>query len=167
MTPLTNNRALLESEINAQWASGYTHINFGAAWGWRLISPGEPFTQGSAYGDPDWTKAVIILTDGENTTSDSVDTAYGYRWQGILGSTSGSGTTAELNSRLTEVCTAMTNKDILVYTITFNVSSTPTQAPFENCPTRLAKYFNSPDSTTLTQAFRAIGAELKSLHLSK
>ena len=167
VTPLTNNRTLLESEINAQWASGYTHINYGAVWGLRLISPSEPFTQGSTYGDPDWTKAVIILTDGENTTHDKVDTAYGYRTEGLLGSTTGSGTTAALNSRLTEVCTAMKNQDIMVYTITFNVSSTTTQALFEDCATSSDKYFNSPDSTTLTQAFRAIGAELKSLHLSK
>jgi len=110
---------------------------------------------------------VIILTDGDNTTHDAVDTAYGYRSEGLLGSTSGSGTTAELNSRLTQVCTAMKNENILVYTITFNVSSTTTQALFENCATRSDKYFNSPDSTTLTQAFRAIGAELKNLHLSK
>jgi len=167
VTPLTNNRTTLESEINAQWAAGYTHINYGAVWGWRLISPSEPFTQGSAYNDPDWSKAVIILTDGDNTTHDKVDTAYGYRSEGLLGSTSGSGTTAELNSRLTQVCTAMKNENILVYTITFNVSSTTTQALFENCATSSDKYFNSPDSTTLTQAFRAIGAELKNLHLSK
>jgi len=167
VTPLTNNRATLESEINAQWAAGYTHINYGAVWGWRLISPTEPFTQGSAYGDPEWTKAVIILTDGANTTHDKVDTAYGYRTEGLLGSTTSSGTTAELNSRLTEVCTAMKNEDIVVYTITFNVSSTTTQNLFEDCATNSDTYFNSPDSTTLTQAFRAIGAELKSLHLSK
>jgi len=167
VTPLTNNRATLESEINAQWAAGYTHINFGSVWGWRMISPSEPFTQGSAYGDPDWNKAVIILTDGDNTTSSSVHTAYQYRGDGVLGSTSSWGTTAELNSRLTEVCTGMKNAGITVYTITFNVSSSTTQNLFENCATDSDKYYNSPDSATLALAFRAIGAELKNLHLSQ
>ena len=167
VTPLTNNRALLESEINAQWAAGYTHINYGAVWGWRLISPDAPFTEGVSYADEDWNKAVIILTDGANTTSDSVHTAYEYRWNGVLGSTSSSGTTSELNSRTTEVCTAMKNAGIIVYTITFNVTSTSTQNLFENCASSADKYYNSPDSATLTLAFRAIGAELKNLHLSQ
>lgn len=167
VTPLTNDRATLESEINAQWAAGYTHINFGAVWGWRLISPAEPFTQGSAYGDPDWNKAIIILTDGDNTTSSSVYTAYKYRGDNVLGSTSSWGTTAELNSRLSEVCTGIKNAGVIVYTITFNVSSSTTQNLFENCASDSSKYYNSPDSATLALAFRAIGAELKNLHLSK
>jgi len=167
VTPLTNDRATLESEINAQWAAGYTHINFGAVWGWRLISPSEPFTQGSAYGDPDWNKAIIILTDGDNTTSNSVYTAYKYRDDNVLGSTSSWGTTAELNSRLSEVCTGIKNAGVIVYTITFNVSSSTTQNLFENCASDSSKYYNSPDSATLALAFRAIGAELKNLHLSK
>lgn len=167
VTPLTNNRTTLESEINAQWAAGYTHINYGAIWGWRLISPEEPFTEGSAYGDEDWNKAVIILTDGANTTSNSVHTAYEYRWDGVLGSTSSSGTTAELNTRTTEVCDAMKAEGIIVYTITFNVTSTTTQNLFEDCASSTDKYYNSPDSATLNLAFRAIGAELKNLHLSQ
>jgi len=85
----------------------------------------------------------------------------------VLGSTSSWGTTAELNSRLSEVCTGIKNAGVIVYTITFNVSSSTTQNLFENCASDSSKYYNSPDSATLALAFRAIGAELKNLHLSK
>ena len=162
-----NNRTTLETEIDAMWASGYTHINYGAVWGWRLISPEAPFTEGVAYDDDEWNKAVIILTDGENTTSNSVFTAYQYRSDGVLGSTSSWGTTSELNDRTTEVCDAMKAAGIIVYTITFNVTDLDTQDLFEDCASSTDKYYNSPDSATLALAFRAIGAELKNLHLSQ
>jgi len=168
LTPLTNNRATLESEINAMWASGYTHINYGAVWGWRVASPSAPFTEGAAYTDPDWNKVVIILTDGDNTTSNSVDTAYGYRSEGLLGSTSSWGTSNELDSRLLDVCTGMKNDGIIVYTIAFGSSiGWGTASMMEDCATKPENYFESPDSATLSQAFRAIGAELKNLHLSQ
>jgi len=168
LTPLTNDRASLESEIDAMWAAGYTHINYGAVWGWRAISPSAPFTEGSSYSDPDWNKVVIILTDGDNTTSNSVDTAYGYRSDGLLGSTTSWGTASELDSRLLEVCTGMKNDGIIVYTIAFGTSiGWSTASMMEDCATKPSNYFESPDSATLSLAFRAIGAELKNLHLSQ
>lgn len=167
VTPLTNNRTTLESEINAQWSEGYTHINYGAVWGWRLISPEEPFTQGAAYDDEEWNKAVIILTDGDNTARDHIYSAYEYLSDGVLGTTSQSGAQSELNDRTLEVCTNMKNAGVIVYTITFQVSDSDTQTLFENCASSTDKYFNSPDSATLTSAFRTIGAELKNLHLSQ
>ncbi|MFC1673154.1 pilus assembly protein TadG-related protein [Pseudomonadota bacterium] len=167
VTPLTNDRAHLVDELNAMWASGYTHINYGAVWGWRVISPSAPFTEGANYGDPEWHKAVIILTDGANTTSNSHYTAFGYRSEGRLGSTTSTGTTAALNTKTAEVCENMKAQGITVYTITFNVSSVSTQNLFRTCASSPDRYFNSPDSQTLTLAFRAIGAELKNLHLSK
>lgn len=168
VTPLTNDRTTLEAEINAMWASGYTHINYGAVWGWRLISPAAPFTEGAPYTDTDWNKAVIILTDGDNTTSNSIDTAYGYRSEGILGSTTSTGTKNELDDRLLEVCTGMKAEGVTVYTIAFGTSiASSTAILMEDCASNAGNYYESPDATTLTLAFRAIGAELKSLHLSQ
>ncbi len=167
VTPLTNQRSTLEADIDSMVATGYTHINYGTVWGWRLISPEAPFTEGTSYTDPDWKKAIIILTDGANTTSNSNYTAYQYRSDGILGSTSSSGTTAELNNRLAEVCTNMKAQGIIVYTITFQVSNTTTQNLFANCATSTDNYFNSPSNAELQSAFRSIAAQLKQLHLSQ
>ncbi|HAJ47008.1 MAG TPA: hypothetical protein DCL54_10555, partial [Alphaproteobacteria bacterium] len=47
---LTNSKSTLLSYVNGMQTSGYTHIAIGAAWGWRLLSPEEPFTEGSAFG---------------------------------------------------------------------------------------------------------------------
>lgn len=168
ITPLTNNRATLEAEITAMSPLGSTHINVGAIWGWRVLSPGSPFTEGAAYSDTDWNKAAIILTDGDNTMIDSYYSAYGLLAEGNLGTTSQWSAENELDDRLGEICTGMKNAGILVYTIAFGTSiSGSTQTMLTNCATSADNYYESPDAATLTLAFRAIGAELKNLHLSK
>ncbi|MCC7016549.1 MAG: pilus assembly protein [Rhodospirillales bacterium] len=168
ITPLTNNKTTLMSEISAMWAAGYTHINLGAIWALRVISSAEPFTEGVAYGTAGWNKAIVILTDGDNTTSNSVYTAYGYRSSGLLGCTSQSCTETALDNRLTEICTAIKAQSITLYTITFGTDvSAASQTLMRNCATDSGKYYHAPDSATISRAFRAIGAELKKLHLSQ
>ena len=44
---LTNDQKRMRDAINAMQPGGYTHIPQGLAWGWRVLSPGEPFTQGA------------------------------------------------------------------------------------------------------------------------
>ncbi len=54
------------NSINSMQAEGGTNIQTGAVWGFRVLSPSEPFTQGSAYGGAT-SKIMIVMTDGENT----------------------------------------------------------------------------------------------------
>jgi len=161
ITPLTNNRATLESEIAAMSPLGATHINFGAIWGWRVISPSAPFTEGAAYTDPDWNKAAIILTDGDNTFMNDSSSYYSAYEPGDI-------TVSQLDSRLLDVCANMKAEGIIVYTIAFGTSiSMSTESLLTSCATDSDHYYESPDAATLNLAFRAIGAELKNLHLSK
>jgi hypothetical protein len=91
--PLTNNRLTLQSYVSGMISTGYTHIALGASWGWRTLSPTAPFTEGSEYGDENWTKAMVFLTDGLNTINSngtwhkSNYTAYNYLIRGTLGTT--------------------------------------------------------------------------------
>jgi len=169
ITPLTNNRTTLESEISAMSSLGSTHINVGAAWGWRALSPEAPFTEGASYADPDWNKAAIILTDGDNRMIDNYYSAYGYISDGNLGTTSSANAAEdELDSRLLETCTGMKDAGITVYTIAFGTSiGASTATLLSDCATSADNYYESPDAATLTLAFRAIGAELKNLHISQ
>ena len=47
-------------------AKGGTNIMEGVMWGWRVLSPEPPFTEGKAYDDPENDKFLIVMTDGEN-----------------------------------------------------------------------------------------------------
>lgn len=167
LTPLTNVKANLTPKINGMVATGNTHVNVGAVWGWRVLSHDPPFTEGVPYGEEGWNKAIVILTDGDNTHSNSVYTAYGYLSQGRLGTTNATAAEAELDRRLTEICTNMKNLNIVVYTITFQLTNTSTQNLYRGCATDPSKYYNSPDIDTLRAAFRSIGAELSNLRLAE
>jgi hypothetical protein len=168
ITPLTNVKATLTTAINAMVANGGTHINWGAIWGWRIISPDEPFTEGASYGTADSTKAVIILTDGANTAYDWLYDAFGKPSDERLGSgiDTASEVADEIDDRLATICENMKAVDIIVYTITFGLSDTDTQDLFEDCASDTNKYYDSPTTTELSRSFRAIAAQLKKLHIS-
>lgn len=173
LTPLTNQKQVLLSAINSMGASGWTHIPVGLAWGWRVISPGKPFSEGRPYDDIEYTKAIILLTDGANTIdtesthNKSNYSAYGFLNEGRLGTTSASSFRAKLNSNTTTICDSVKALDVRVYTITFQVSSSTTRTLMEDCATEPALYFDSPSSQDLQTVFQTIANDLSNLRLSK
>ncbi|MBC8129809.1 MAG: TadE/TadG family protein [Rhizobiaceae bacterium] len=86
---LTNNPQTVKSEIKRLEAAGSTNIMEGMAWANRVLSPGEPFTEGEPVGE-DVKKIVVLLTDGDNSITllkndkGSSYSSYGYiadgRW---------------------------------------------------------------------------------------
>ncbi len=176
VTPMTGNKSTIIGAIDDMTAVGYTHINFGAVWGWRMLSPrwqtlwgGEMNTNSLPldYNTPKMNKAAIVMTDGSNTMSSTIHSAYGYLSEGILGSTSSYWAAQELNSRLATTCTNMKANNIIVYTISFGSINTTSQNMMRNCATQSDYYFPSPSASELQQAFKAIGDSLSNLRVSK
>ncbi len=175
ITPLTTSTATLYSDIRSMGASGTTNIPQGVGWGIRVISPGEPFTQGVAWDDREVVKAMVILTDGENVMSGrstylrSDYGAYGFSRYGRLGTTSSSSSTlrGRLNSRLQAACDEAKSLGIRVYTITFQVNSSSTRQLMEQCASNPSLYFNSPSGSALRDAFELIAGDLTNLRLSR
>lgn len=119
------------------------------------------------YGTKSMSKAAVIMTDGENTMSSSIYTAYGWLSEKKLGTSSSSAAVTQLNTRLSQVCTAMKNAGIIVYTIAFNKPGSTIETLLKNCATQPAFYFNSPTSSDLKSAFVEIGDSLSNLRISK
>ncbi|MEN3792586.1 TadE/TadG family type IV pilus assembly protein [Fulvimarina sp. MAC3] len=71
VTQLTSDYDTVKTKIDELVAEGATNIAEGLAWGWRVLSPGEPFTEGTAYSDASNLKAIILMTDGANTYNPS------------------------------------------------------------------------------------------------
>jgi Flp pilus assembly protein TadG len=189
--PLTNSKSTLLSEIAAlvPWgADTGTMIHVGAAWAWRAISPEPPFSEGLPYNTDGWNKAIILLTDGDNTSirqsscrinnggPDHSYTGYGYvSDEGTLGTNAVSGYATRAseailneNSRLTEVCSNIKGKNILVYTIALGTGiDTTAQALLRGCASDTTKYFASPSADDLRAVFQQIARELSELRVSK
>ena len=74
ITPLTDvsteeGLATIKAAIDAMVANGNTNVPEGTAWGWRMVSNGEPFTDGRPEDEKGNDKVIIVLTDGANTYS--------------------------------------------------------------------------------------------------
>jgi Flp pilus assembly protein TadG len=177
LTPLTNIRADIDDAVDDMVAAGSTVIPIGLAWGWRLLSPTEPYTQGAPYDSEIFNKVLILMTDGANDIGSgggplnnhnkSWYSGYGHVAQGRLGTTSFSGAHAELDDRTAELCENIKETGIIVYTITFQLPNGPIKDLMRNCASSVAMYFDSPDNETLQNNFQTIGKQLRNLRLSK
>lgn len=167
--PLTNAKTTIKSKIDAMNADGWTSVPIGLIWGWRVLSKAAPYTEGAAYDDEDMRKVIVLLTDGENNHQyyESNDTkgvysaygmpAYGHLGTGWLGN--------KLDDKLEKICENVKSKNILVYSITFKVNDNNIKKLMSDCATRSDMYFNSPDGSSLQDAFDEIASGLQKLQL--
>lgn len=176
ITTLTNQRQPLLTAVTALTAQGNTLINFGSVWGWRLLSPRWRGLWGGAmntnnlplnYNTDLMMKSIVIMTDGDNTMDNTADGAYGYLRDNRLGTTSQSTAESRLDTKLSNVCTAMKSKGILVYTVLFNNNNSTTATLLRNCASNPDYFFNTSDGIDLQKAFRKIGDSLANLRVSR
>lgn len=195
LTSLTKTKATIDTKIDQLTAQGGTEIVLGMAWAWRMLSPrwnaswNDPALDADMiadqlpkpYNTPLMNKVVVLLTDGDNDISWDVYTAYGYPNPNpnqlgvnppcVTGSSYMSNCAAieaELNTRMTQVCTNMKAQGIIIYTVAFGSSiSTPTQTLLQGCATKPEYYFYSPTGSSLQTAFQTIGDALANLRISQ
>lgn len=72
-----------------------------------------------------------------------------------------------LDDKMENVCNAMLDEGIIIFTITFGVGDAGTRGLFERCAGRPDRYFNSPTNDDLLAAFIAIATEINNLRISK
>jgi Flp pilus assembly protein TadG len=177
LTPLTNvKQTLLDNIELLDDPRGNTHINAGAVWGWRLLSPQWRGQWGGLmdtnnlpldYHAELSQKAVVLMTDGVNTMSSQIYTAYGFLSAGNLGTTNANTAVTKLNNKTKQVCASMKAQGILIYTILFMEDDPAAIDVMQTCASQPDFFFNSPDEDTLKQAFNAIGDSLSELRVSK
>jgi hypothetical protein len=187
IVPLTNVKATISSAIDSMAAGGDTVIPEGLAWGWRVLSPGAPFTEGASYVDQTTIKILVLLAGGVNavTTTNNLNSsefsAYGYAASGWLGAGDGSQTRQTLDAKTATLCTNIKgDKDrtasdhyIYVYTISSGVTDGATRTMLQNCATPAADcpgnqcYFDSPSASALQGVFTSVALELSQLRLAR
>jgi Flp pilus assembly protein TadG len=193
IVPLTDSRTVIEAGIDAMTARGSTVLPEGLAWGWRVMSPTAPFTEGASYTDQKWRKVVVFMTDGEddvggglNTLNGAFYSSYGYPTTTLtknrFGTTVSSAAETALDTKLLTVCTGIKSKaemrpnpkdvtqrlpSIELYTIGFQ-APTASATLLQTCATSPDHYYvNAADGTELKEAFQEIGQRLKTMYLSE
>ena len=174
LTPLTTVRGDVQSAINAMTATGSTVIPAGLAWGWRVISPTEPFSEGADYDDEEYIKAIVLLTDGQNSVGGGVGNhngsyynAFGFAQSGHIGNVNGNEAESVLDDKTAELCTNIKNEGIMIYTVTFQLSDGPIKDLMRDCATSTGMYFDSPSNSELEDVFEQIAVGLSKLRISQ
>lgn len=172
--PLTNNHGQITSAINAMSAYGGTNIVEGVMWGWRLLSPGLPFSEGKAYGTENNTKILILMSDGANwhgslsNHNDSWFNAYGYHAQNRLNSSGGSTSqlVATMNERTSQACNNAKAQGIVIYSLALEISDETTEDLLRGCASSPSRFFTIEDSDSLDDVFEAIAKEITKLRIA-
>lgn len=185
IVPLTNDKdKLLEAAADLEyWCRGGTLGNVGMSWGYRVLSPGEPFTEGASYDNERWQKVVVMMTDGENqfwrkggldSYKDSDFSPYGYYLnssgylggpQSPLGDNKNEGRMIA-QDRFIETCEDMKANGIKVYTVVFGKKlSSDMKDDFESCASKPSNYFFAPEQDDLVDAFERISKELSIIYI--
>lgn len=160
IVPLTSDEHVLLDSADNMAASGATLGNLGMVWGWRVLSPEEPFIEGSEYSSQSWSKVAVIMTDGVNTMS-NVYSAYGRSNEHSIDAD-------DLDDRLSETCEAMKSVGILIYAVTFDDGvDGDTKDIYRNCASSVSNYHDAPTQEDLTDVFEEIARELSNLHIKQ
>ena len=157
-------------------ANGTTNISSGVGWGWRVLSPGAPFTEGRAYSVNDNQKILILMTDGDNTYFDSgkslTDTTYsawGYGQNEHLGTgiNTANEIMTEMNARTATVCANVKAAKIKIYTVAFQVTNQTTLQMLTDCASDPSMAYQSSSTSALLAAFTAIGDDISLLRVAQ
>ncbi len=157
--PLSTDKVVLLGKANNMQSAGWTYIPEGLAWGWRVLSPLLPFSEGVAYSEPDWTKIIVLMTDGANTVKWDWPDGFPEADKGVSSSTG--------NVRTATLCQNIKDQNIIIYTVAFQVDSNSTRQMLEDCATTPGHYFDAQNNSALQTAFSKISGEINNLRLSK
>lgn len=175
--PLSTDKQALKDAIENFEAAGSTAGQIGIAWGWYLLSPNfgslwaDAESVPGAYNDPEVTKVVVIMTD------DEFNTPY---CKGVIARDAGSGsggasdhincnaTNGDPYEQAEDVCDAMKDAGVFVYTIGFDISSsTEVTDLLTDCASGSEYVYFAATGSELKDIYRQIGSEITKLHIGK
>jgi hypothetical protein len=186
IVPLANadSKTAIKAAIDAMiayWSTG-TFIPTGLAWGWHVLSPEAPYTEGTKPADQDYektVKAIVLFTDGESDITDDGNPnrsryhGYSYVTTNVGGTyrlaSTAAGAEMALNTKTATLCSNVKAAEVRVYVVTFGSMSGSSTTLMQNCATteegrRL--YYNAPTTADLERIFEEIARDLTQVHMA-
>lgn len=165
---------LFDDYVDGLTPEGNTYHDIGILWGARLMSPTGIFKSENATTQQggEIERHMIFMTDGDTATRLNDYGAYGIPWFDKRNVANPGGTTDsyndEVNARFAALCTAVKNKNITLWVISFgNGSNTTTENRLKVCATSSSYYFKASSSAALQTAFSSIANQISQLRLTK
>jgi Flp pilus assembly protein TadG len=175
IVPLTTDFAKLKSEIAGMihWFGSGTNVSEGLAWALRVLSPGEPYSQGAPFRAEGTTKHVVVFTDGENTvfgaSSQAINKsdygAYSFVDQGRIDPNRGKALT-KVNDWTLDVCNQLKNNGVEVFTVLLGADTAANRKLYSACASTPEHYYPTSDVSKLDDVFRKIASRIAQLYVS-
>ena len=161
LVPLTKDKAVLKTAIDAFTAAGGTAGHLGTQWAWYLLSPRwssvwplastpRPYaeiTQTGPKGNLLLNKIAVLMTDGEYNRQHSGDSA---------------------TTQARAICENMKAEGIKVYAIGFQIATGgDAETTLRGCATSTDYYYNAEDGASLREAFRDIALRISTLRIAE
>ncbi|MEZ6023042.1 MAG: hypothetical protein R3C16_06445 [Hyphomonadaceae bacterium] len=191
IVPLTTNHTTVSRAIDNMRvvSAGGTNSAVGLVWGWRVLSPGAPFTEGRDPEQEDVRKVIVFMTDGENTNMNMTSedgvlqspyNAFGFRgqWTNFQNDVPvayrrniGNSESSYVNYVDTTGCatSARTSKTTMSRS-TPSSSATPSQSIrtlLRNCATDREHAYTAENAQDLQDVFHAIGSGIGRLRITR
>jgi Flp pilus assembly protein TadG len=145
--PLTFDYDGVVDQLEDMTPYAWTNIALGMAFGWHLLSPNAPYSQGASYGD-DVLKAIVLLTDGRQTQRS---------W-----GPGGSRSVANGEANLEEMCESANDAGVLVITVAFDLQDDDTEDRLRECASEPQFFYIADNNAELASSFNNITNQLAS-----
>jgi Flp pilus assembly protein TadG len=158
---LTDSQSKLKAAIDGLVATGETYIPAGLLWGWHMVESEEPLKKAktrAAMKDIGGTKAIVLMTDGQNTLAPYAP----HHWGGA-----GAADWAKGDAKASTLCANIKKDGITVYTVAFMVTDPTSLDLMSSCASDPSKALTADNAAELAEAFKNIGSSLMALRLSK
>lgn len=167
-----------DTYVDTLTPEGNTYHDIGLLWGGRLMSPTGIFGSENALTPQggEIQRHMIFMTDGDPCTAPDNYTAYGVQWfdrrqvdpsvEPTGGCTTTGSLTAQVNARTDALCSAIKNKNITLWVITFGYVDPNTVTRLTTCASP-GKYFSANDAATLQSTFASIASQISQLRLTR
>jgi hypothetical protein len=147
----------------------------GVMWGWRVLSPGDPFTQGKPYNAPNNRKVIVLMTDGENNYNAASNPnmsyyfTYGFAKDGRIGQVTNNNNTLTtlLNTKTLQACANAKAQGIMIYTIGFGAGASGSTALLQSCATATKYAYFPQNSSDLVPVFQQIAQSINALRIAE
>jgi Mg-chelatase subunit ChlD len=142
---LTSDISGARTRVQNMQPSGETNITIGMQWGMEVLSPEAPFTGGSNWKTPLYTKYIILVTDGMNVKSRDY-----------------SGT--DIDKRTALACQAAKDKGIIVFVVKLIEGNS---SMLETCASSKAYYYDLTSASQLGDTMKTILKSIRKIKLAQ
>ncbi len=143
LKPLSNDFASIKGQLNVMTPYAYTHVALGVEFGYQVLSPNAPFSEGVSYADKGTNKYMVVLTDGEQT-----EPAFG---------PGGIRNVAQGDANLESLCANAKASGINIITIAYDLDDSAQRNRLKTCASNADEnFYVASNAAEVAKAFDAI-----------